>query len=1121
MILSAFGKDRSGIGRGRCLCTRQNLLRMKITSFLLLIGCLHVSARTGAQYITLSVKDAQLQTVLTELEKQSGYDFFFNDAILKAAVPVTLSVKETPIEQVLSICFKDQPLYFKIIANTVVISDNPATAQDVIDIKNSGPPGEIKGRITTAEGITLSGANIIIQRTKKGTQTNAKGEFELTGVYPADVLKISYIGYKTLTIKVGDGKEFPIIMEATKNELDQVVVQAYGTTTQRLATGNIATVTAAQIERQPVMNVLEALQGQVPGVVVQQTNGYASAPIKVEIRGRTSLNPKLPSDPLYIIDGVPLTVLNADPASNYASGSSGFIQNGFNGPAQGQSPLFSINPNDIESLTVLKDADATAIYGSRGANGVILITTKKGKPGKTKLELNVYEGISKITGKYDLLDLHQYLSVRREAFKNDGVVPDPGNAYDLLIWDTTRSTDWQQNILGNVGKLIEAQAALSGGDKQTTFRIGADYHHQTSILSYSGADQRASIDVNISRKSINQRFVLSFVSTFSYTQSDLIEFSTPPLLSPNTPPIFDSNGKLNYAGWRPVDGNFSFASILQPYTAKTSFLNSQLTLQYEIVKGLNLSGSFGYSFNHGTQMQIYPIASLNPFQANFGSSTFGNNNGMRAIVEPQLEYKTLIGKGSLTVMVGGSVQTVSQDGNSIRGFGYINDALLRSVSNAPQRTADNYEIQYKYAAFFGRINYNWQDKYILNLSARRDGSSRFGPGKQYGNFGAVGVAWIFTGENWFKDHIGFLSFGKIRGSYGSTGSDNIGDYQYLTQWSAVSTPPYQINTPAYTPNILANPDFRWELNKKLELALNLGFLNDRINVEASFYRNRCDNQLVSFPLPGITGFNYVIANSPANVQNTGWEVIFRAKVIKNKNIDLDINVNAGRNYNKLLAYPNLEKSPYYGSYIIGRPLNLQTVLHYTGIDPLTGQYSFQDINKDGSIYADYPAKGGDYYYREKNILLDGGIGIDLRYKHLQVNIFFTYRKDPFAGSAIYANIPGFALNQSTQVLNHWRKPGDVAQFAGYTTTFRQSDALFYQNSDGIYSNGSYIRLRNLAISYDMPMDWAKKVLQSCKLYVRGENLFILTRYNGIDPDVQGLGAMPPAKVFTGGIQFNF
>jgi hypothetical protein len=391
-------------------------------------------------------------------------------------------------------------------------------------------------------------------------------------------------------------------------------------------------------------------------------------------------------------------------------------------------------------------------------------------------------------------------------------------------------------------------------------------------------------------------------------------------MAPNAPAIFDEQGNLNYIGWKPFSDLYPFGMIRQPYVGKTGFLNSQLSLQYELIPGITFSTNLGYSTNRLSQTAKQPIASQNPMSFPTGSSLFGNNNGTRSIVEPQLEYRGLIGKGKINALIGGTLQSVSQDGNSMIGQGYVNDKLLGSIANAPTVYASDEFGKYKYAAIFGRITYNWENKYIINLSARRDGSSRFGPGKQYGNFGAVGAAWIFSEEKWVKDHLPVLSFGKLRGSYGLTGSDAIGDYNFLTQWSGLRIP-YQEGTPAYIPLLHANPNLQWQTNKKLEAALNLGFLKDRFNMEISWYRNRCGNQLLPFPLSIITGFAEVTANYPALVQNSGWELTLRARLIEQKDIDLSFTLNAGRNYNKLVAYPNLSQSPYAYLYKIGQPLN--------------------------------------------------------------------------------------------------------------------------------------------------------------------------------------------------------
>lgn len=1102
-------------GHYHVLLPAKLLLIMRLTTAILLIGTLHLSAKGISQTVSFSGSNVPLVKVFAAVKEQTGYVFFYKLPDLQDAKPVTVNLKDTPLQEALEKILTGQPLQFSIQGNTVFITLKELQAAiPPANLPEALPPqGEIHGVITNAQGVPLAGANVIIKRTKRGVQTNAKGEFNLKNVYPDDVLMISFIGYTTQSIKVGSGKEFSLVLEIATNELDKVVVQAYGTTTQRLATGNISTVTAKEIERHPVMNTLEALYGKVPGMVISQTSGYASAPIKVEIRGRANIN-GLPSDPLFIIDGVPIALNGTG-----AGGGAGLSVMGLLGPANGQSPLFSLNPLDIETITVLKDADATAIYGSRGANGVVIITTKKGKPGKAKLELSVYEGISMITQRYKMLDEKQYLSMRIEALKNDKISADPGIDYDLLIWDTTRSIDWQKIFWGGKGKETDVQASYSGGDKFTTFRLSGGYHRQTSILNYSGADQRGSAQFNLNRRSLNERLRISFTSMYSYSQSNLIYGPAYVTMAPDAPDVFDLHGNLNYSGWAPISAAYPFANLLQPYIAKTSYLNSQLEGQYEIIKGLNLSANLGYSTSRLRQYAAQPIISQDPSSNPKGSAQFGYNDFAHWIVEPRLEYKQPLGKGKVEVLIAGTYQASNFNGMMASGIGYVNNNLLQSVANAPSKNVFDGYYHYRYLALSGRLNYNWDDKYILNLTARRDGSSRFGSGRQFGNFGAVGAAWIFTQENWLKDFLSFLSFGKLRGSYGLTGSDIINDYEFMTRWSAGNTLPYQ-GIPAYVALQHANPDLHWQTNKKLEFAIGLGFLKDRLTMEMNWYRNRCGDQLLTYRLPNTTGFSSVTANFPATVQNTGIEGKLEARLIQQKNIDWSVNMNFGANRNKLLAFPNIDQSPYASLYTVGKSLSIIRLLHYTGVDPQTGQYTFQDKNKDGQIdYGSGPTS--DLYDKDMTIGLDGGFGTDLRYKGWQLNLFFNFRKQELP-SAIFNGIPGQAnTNQSTQALNHWQKPGDIANFARYTTNPAQSDFNFFA-SDGIYSDGSYVRLRNLSLSYDFPDRWTKKAgMQSCKIYFRGENLFIITKYNGVDPDVPGFGLLPLAKVLTAGIQFNF
>jgi TonB-linked SusC/RagA family outer membrane protein len=1110
---------------------KQLLRIMKLLSIILLSACLTASAKGFTQTITLSEKNAPLEKVFKEIKKQTGYNFLYTLEQLDQAGKVDVELHNATLEEALGTCLKEKQLTYTIVEKTVIIKRkelpsvnvNPAQSNELI----SPPPVDITGRITNNAGEPLAGASVIIKRTGKGDIADANGQFKLKEVLPEDIIVISFVGYKQLNIKVGDRTNFTLLMDVATGQLDAAVVQAYGKTTDRLRTGNIGRITAEDIAKQPVMNVLQALQGQVTGVLVTQTNGFASAPFKVEIRGRNTISPLFTSEPLYVIDGVPLTVLDIGGNSGYDAGSTGFLQNGFRGPAGGQSPLFSLNPADIESIEILKDADATAIYGSRAGDGVILITTKKAKAAKTQINISAYQGISEVAQYYKMLNTQQYLQMRREAFQNDGLVPNTTSAPDLLVWDTTRYTNWQKYIWGRTGKVTDAQAALSGGDSRTTFRIGTGFRSESDVLATSGKNQRASLSFNFTNKTSNQKFSVGLNGLYTYSLVNQIYMPAQVTLPPNAPAIWDNNGNLNYAGWAPRTNDFTFGSLLNPYNAKTNFYNLGLSLQYQIFKGLNIKTDFGYNQIQTDQITSTTISSQNPANNPTGSSSFGFNKIRNLIIEPQITYENYVNKGLLSVLVGVSKQNHTTDAWNINGSGYTNDALLKSIIYAPIQFSSNYYGEYKYAAIFGRVNYNWKNKYILNLNARRDGSSKFGPGRQFGNFGSIGTAWIISEENWIKNRIQFLSFAKLRGSYGAVGNDKIGDYSYLPLWNTQGTG-YSYN--GLTPlSPLGHSDslLQWEVNRKLELAVNLGFFKDRITLEVSWYRNRCNNQLVQFPTPSFTGFNAVTSNSPANVQNSGLEFLLNSKIFDFKNFSWSINFNVSINRNKLLAYPNLSQSPYASAFVVGKPLNIKYLFHYTGVDPQTGLYTFEDKNKDGRISLDFsrPGISDDRSIYDLSPKFLGGIANSFKYKSWDLSFFVYFKKQigrnaynsmPFPGTIMY--------NQPIEALERWQKTGDNAPFARFTNRANSvaSYSFFRDYSDGSYTDASFIRFQNISLGCTIPQKVSTKIgISNCRLFFQGQNLFTITDYKGIDPEIQYFGAMPSLRVLTAGVSCNF
>ena len=1099
----------------------QFILIMKLTVLFLTIAILHVSAASFAQKITLSGQNQTLVTALESIHQQSGYALFYDKTLVKQAGNVNVSFKELSLDEAMSAVLKDKPFTYTIIDKTIVIKQKVPTVLDKIKAVLT-PPTDVIGRVTNTHGQPLNGATVAIKRTQTGTLSDANGNFTVRGVLPSDTLVFSYLGYKRQFIKVGEQKDLKIVLEEATNQLDQVVIQAYGQTSQRLTTGDIGKVTSAQIEKQSSMNPLEALQGQVAGVVVTNTSGYASGSVKVEIRGRNTISPFFSSDPMYIVDGVPLTILNITNSESYATGSQGVIQSSLTSPANGQSPFFGLNPADIASIEVLKDADATAIYGSRASNGVILITTKKGKAGKTHLDLNVSEGISNTPRYYQMLNTQQYVSMREEALKNDGLPVDINNAPDLVAWGTTRYTDWQKFLWGGPGQLTDAQASLSGGDALTTFRIGMGYNYQKELTATTGNNNRASLSFDIDRKSPDQRFQVDLSGNYSITQSNLIYLPGSITIPPNAPPVYAPNGKLNFAGWVPLDGSFPFGPLLQPYLSKTNNVNLDMNLSYELYKGLQVKANVGYNNIQNSQVYTLPIASQDPAFDPTGSTFAGISLAHNLIIEPQLEYNRIISKGKLNALVGGSYQGNITSAVSASGYGITNDALLSSVGNAPGQFANTSEGQYKYIAGFARLNYNWEDKYILNLNARRDGSTRFAPGRQFGNFGSVGGAWIFTEENWFKKHDAVLSFGKIRASYGTTGGDQIPDYQYLSQWSFGKFT-YN-NTLPLNPTGHSDSLIHWQVNKKAEIAIDLGFFKDRLTIEIDGYRNRCSDQLTRFPTALITGFNGVTSNLPATVENKGYEINFNGKLINTESFSWTMNFHIGVNRNKLIAYPNLIESPYRDIFVVGQPLNIIKVLHVTGVDPLTGLYAFQDVNKDGSITIDRSdLTSDDRHIIDISPKFDGGLTTNLTYKNFDLSIFFYFKKQMGINPLFSFTPPGDVANQPVEVLGRWKNPGDIATAAKFTTQpGDQSYTNFFQYSDGTYTDASFIRLENLSLSYNLTSLFNKKAgITNFKVFLKGDNLFIITKYKGLDPEVQIINAPPRPRFISAGLSCNF
>ena len=968
----------------------------------------------------------------------------------------------------------------------------------------------VTGKVLDTEGTPLAGVNIVVESKNIGTMSGQDGSFSIQAS-PTDVLVLSMIGFKSLTVPIGGRDEVSVSMAEDVMALGEVVLNAgYYTVSEKERTGSIEKVSALDIEKQPISNPLAALQGRMAGVEIEQTSGLSGSNFIIRIRGRNSIRSG-GADPLYVIDGVPYsnTTIGDQNTAGALLGS-------------GISPLNNINPNDIESIEVLKDADATAIYGSRGANGVVLITTKKGRPGKTRVEFNVVSGLGKVSRTMDVLGTEAYLAMRREAYANDGISDYPANAYDVNgTWDNFRETDWQKEFYGRTSYLTSVQGTVSGGSERTRFLVSGTYYGQTNVLPKDYRNDKVSGLLNLSHKSENDHLSLQLSTQFTSNQNNLPGdtqlvrqgYS----LAPNAPKLYNEDGSLN---WENSTWINPLARLERDYVSNASTLISNVKLDYRIVSPLSFSVNAGYTENHLKEINTTPSTIYDPvYGAGAQYSSVFHNTGKRTsyIVEPQFHFNHDLGVFKVSALGGLSFQERNSSRLAIRASGFSDNSLLENIAAAsdifPYASMDN---QYRYQAVFGRVNLSHRNKYILNLTGRRDGSSRFGTDKRFANFWAIGMAWLFSEEGFVSKALPFLSHGKIRGSYGTSGNDQIGDYEYLDTYS-FGTGHYQ-NIIGIYPTRLYNPDYSWEENRKIELGMELGLFEDRISLEGQFYNNRSSNQLVGIPLPATTGFGSVNANLDATVENQGWEMGLHSININNNTWRWTTSFNLTVPRNKLVSFPGLEGSTYANQLVLGEPLGILKMYELKGVNQETGLFEFVDFNGDGVISA----------LEDKQVLVDlspqyyGGLGNRLDYKGFSFDFLLQFTKQKGLGFLSYAPIVGGMTNQPVEVLDRWQQPGDTAKFQRFSTgtdiTARHAFSQ-YAESDGVVSDASYIRLQNVSLSYRFEDNDHKGF--GCEVFLRGQNLWTWTDYFGLDPVSLNKQTVPTLRFVTLGTRITF
>ncbi|QNL52523.1 SusC/RagA family TonB-linked outer membrane protein [Olivibacter sp. SDN3] len=1005
--------------------------------------------------------------------------------------------------------------------------DSLAVADNQADTASSAQ-GEITGTVRDDNG-PVPGVSVTVKGKEGGVTTDENGNFSISA--PGNsILRFSSLGYNPTEEFIDNRNAINVTLQEEAQALEEVEVVAigYGTMDRSKLTSSVSSIGADQIENEVLPSVTQAIQGRAGGVQVTQRSGSPGGGLNIRVRGTTSINAS--SDPLYVVDGIPV-----NSTTNFTGGS----DFNFGGGTQGINILSSINPSDVQSVEVLKDAASSAIYGARAANGVVLITTKKGQPGTSTFNFNMYEGFSEVPNnrRYNMMNTEQYHDYMRDFYRfnldgdgNPTPVPDP------ILANPGINTDWQGAMFRSA-PTRNYELSASGGSEKTQYFTSIGYMRQAGVLlnsDFSRISARLNLDHQHSEK-------LRFTANVNLTRAinDRVQeenSSNGPtkfgIVAPPNIPVFNADGSYGLDEVSTARENPIAMLQLPVNNAQTNRILATLSAEYRIIPELALKTNFGTDMSFIDETMFMPPTGIRAFEAQRGIGARRNSRDQLWINETTLNFDKAFGDHNLNALLGVSVQESRFEFVHANRSNFPSNDIEHINAGGIISGADAYPEEWAIASGFARVDYGYKGRYLLTANFRADGSSRFGANNRWGYFPSFAAAWRASDEEFFQD-ISAISNLKLRASWGITGNQNIGNYASYSLYTGGNN---YMGLPGFVPNVLGDRNLKWETTKQLDIGLDLGLFNNRISLLADYYVKNTSDLLLGIPIPFSSGFQTRFTNA-GEIQNKGFEFeLTTQNLVGEFKWNTTLNMTFNRNTVRSLAN-NLDRMlggvGELNMAVPGEPLGVFFGWKMIGVNPETGLIDFEDQNGNPTA----PTNPNDrQIIGDPNPDFFGGITNTFQYKNFDLSIMgqFSYGNDIFNYNlSTVLGGSNISANQSEDLTRRWRNPGDITDIPRPTPNDLNHTAI----SDRFVEDGSFFRLRNITLGYTFPSEFSERLnINSLRVYATVQNAFVFTKYRGYDPEVssqhvgagnEGLiygydyGSYPQPRIFTAGVNLMF